>query len=169
LKKAIFIICIMLLCSCNYFESQKKHVTEEQIQADLDTIDTSVIDKFPIFKDCELVEENLAAEKNCFITSLSTYITNSLFENNLVLKNELDSSFQVLIEVSDDGKIEILSFTINEILKESIPDIEQIIANSIAELPDIVPARKKIESGVLVPVKTQFVIPIRVVAKVDGN
>jgi len=159
----------MLLCSCNYFESQKKHVTEEQIQADLDTIDTSVIDKFPIFKDCELVEENLAAEKNCFITSLSTYITNSLFENNLVLKNELDSSFQVLIEVSDDGKIEILSFTINEILKESIPDIEQIIANSIAELPDIVPARKKIESGVLVPVKTQFVIPIRVVAKVDGN
>jgi len=158
-----------LFCSCNYFESQKKHVTEEQIQERLDTIDKSVIDKFPVFKDCEQLDENVEAEKNCFITSLSSYISNSLFENNVVLEAELDTSFQVLIEVSDRGKIEILSFTIDEVLKESIPDIEQIMTSSITELPDIKPAYKKINSGELVPVKTRFLIPIRVVAAVESN
>jgi len=158
-----------LFCSCNYFESKKIHATDESIQKRLDTIDKSVIDKFPIFKDCEQLDENLEAEKNCFITSLSTYITNSLFENNVVLENELDTSFQVLIEVSDKGKVKILSFTIDEVLKGSIPNIEQIISGSIVELPDIKPAYKKINSGELVPVKTQFVIPIRVVAQVDSN
>jgi len=169
LKKAVTIICVLLFCSCNYFESKKIHATDESIQNRLETLDKSVIDKFPVFKDCEQVDENVAAEKNCFITSLSNYITNSLLEKNLVLEKELDSYFQVLIEVSKEGNIEILSFTIDDILKESIPDIEQIIAQSIAELPNITPAYKKINSGEHVKVKTQFIIPIRVVAQIEGD
>jgi len=166
LKKAIAIICVLLFCSCNYFEKQKIHDTDERIQERLDSLDTSTIDKFPIFKDCEQLDQNLTAEKQCFITSLSSYIGNSLFQNKLVLENELNTSFQVSIEVSDTGKVTVISFEINAILKENIPQIEQMILQSINDLPEIKPALKKIESGELVPVKTHFIIPIRVVAKV---
>ena len=170
MKKAISVICILLFCSCNYFEKQKIHATDELIQERLDSLDTSTIDKFPIFnKDCEQLDHDLAAEKYCFITSLSTYIGNSLFENKLVLENELDTTFQVAIEISDSGKVTIMSFTIDALLKESIPQIEELVQQSIDELPKIYPAYKKINSGVSIPVKTHFIIPIRVVAKVTYN
>jgi len=169
LKKAVAIVCVLLFCSCNYFESKKIHVTDERIQEQLDLLDTSTIDKFPIFKDCEQLDQDLAAERNCFITSLSTYIGDSLFENKLVLEEELDTSFQVAIQVSETGKVTIISQEIGKTLKENIPNINQIIEQSINELPEIKPALKKIQSGELVPVKTQFVIPIRVVAKVLDN
>ncbi len=162
-------MCILLFCSCNYFESKKIHATDERIQKHLDSLDTSTIDKFPIFKDCEQLDQNLSAEKKCFITSLSTYIGTSLFENKLVLEEELDSTFQVAIEVSDTGKVTIKSFEIDAVLKENIPQIEQIIQQSIDELPEVKPALKKIQSGELIPVKTHFIIPIRVVAKVADN
>ncbi|PHS10807.1 MAG: hypothetical protein COA88_00530 [Kordia sp.] len=170
MKKAISVICILLFCSCNYFEKQKIHATDELIQERLDSLDTSTIDKYPIFnKDCEQLDHDLTAEKYCFITSLSTYIGNSLFENKLVLENELDTTFQVAIEISDSGKVTIISFTIDAILKENIPQIEQLVQQSIDQLPEVQPALKKIQSGELVPVKTHFIIPIRVVAKVTDN
>ena len=77
--------------------------------------------------------------------------------------------FQVAIQVSETGKVTIISQEINETIKEHIPNINQIIEHSISELPEIKPALKKIQSGELVPVKTQFVIPIRVVAKITDN
>jgi hypothetical protein len=160
-------MCILLFCSCNYFESKKIHATDERIQERLDSLDTSTIDKFPVFKECEELDGNVVAERDCFITSLSTYIGNSLFENKLVLEEELDTSFQVVIQVSDKGEVTIVSFEIDENLKENIPNIEQIIEQSISELPEIGAATKKIQSGGSVSVKTQFIIPIRVVAQVD--
>ena len=123
MKKAVAIVCVLLFCSCNYFESKKIHATDERIQERLDSLDTSTIDKFPIFKDCEQLDQDLAAERNCFITSLSTYIGNSLFENKLVLEDELDTSFQVAIQVSETGKVTIISQEIDETLKENISTI----------------------------------------------
>ena len=170
MKKAVAIICVLLFCSCNYFEKQKIHVSDERIQKHLDSLDTSTIDKFPVFKECEELDENLEAEKHCFITSLSTYIGNSLFENKLILEEELDTSFQVVIQVSEKGKVTIVSFEIDENLKENIPNIKQLIEQSISSLPKIGAAYKKIQSGEeQVPVKTQFIIPIRVVAKITDN
>jgi len=169
LKKAISVIYILLFCSCNYFESKKIHVTDEYIQERLDSLDKSSIDNFPIFPDCEQLDENIEAEKECFISTLSSHITNSLAKNQLVLKEELDISFRVGIEVSKDGEITIISIEINNVLKENIPNIEQMIQQSVHELPKIEPALKKLQSGDSVAVKTQFVIPIRVVAKVTGT
>ena len=169
MKKAVIIVCVLLFCSCNYFEKQKIHASDERIQERLDSLDTSTIDQFPIFKKCEQLDQDMSVEKECFITSLSTYIGSSLFENKLVLEEELDTTFQVAIEVSEKGKIIITSFEIDSVLNENIPNIKQIITQSINELPEIKPALKKIHSGELVPVKTQFVIPIRVVAKINDK
>jgi len=148
---------------------QKIHATDELIQQHIDSLNTSSIDKFPVFKDCEQLDENLEAEKNCFITSLSIYISNCLLGNKLVLANELDVSFRVVIQVSETGKVTIISQKIDEILVENIPNIDQIIEQCISELPEIGQAYKKINSEVLVPVKTRFVIPIRVIAKASDN
>ena len=170
MKKAVAIVCVLLFCSCNYFEKQKIHVSDERIQKHLDSLDTSTIDKFPVFKECEELDENLAAERNCFITSLSTYIGNSLLKNKLVLEEELDTYFHITIQVSKDGIVTIVSYEIDENLKENIPNIKQIIEHSISELPKIGAAYKKIQSGEeQVPVKTKFIIPIRVIAKVSDN
>tara|TARA_B110001450_G_scaffold187364_1_gene175422 strand:+ start:298 stop:810 length:513 start_codon:yes stop_codon:yes gene_type:complete len=166
LKKIVFAIVFLVFSSCDYFEKKKEHATEDRVQQRLEKLDTSKIDRFPIFKDCEGISNDAVAEKECFILSLSSYISNSLFEHKLVLENELDNTFQVAVEVSDLGKISIKSFEIDSILKVSIKNIEGIIEQSINELPEIKPALKKIHSGEEIPVKTQFIIPIRVVAKI---
>ncbi len=166
LKKIVFALGVLVFSSCNYFEKKKEHATEERIQERLEGLDTSKIDRFPVFKDCEVESNDAVAEKECFIASLSSYITNSLFDNKLVLENELDNIFKVAIVVSDTGKVSIKSLEIDSLVQANIPDINAIVANSINELPEIKPALKKIHSGELIPVQTEFLIPIRVVAKV---
>ena len=169
MKRIVFALGVLILSSCNYFEKKKEHATEERIQKRLEELDVSKIDRFPIFEGCEVVSDGAVSEKECFISSLSKYITSSLFKNKLVLENELDTTFQVAIEVSDLGKVTIKSFEIDSVLRTNIPAIDSIVLKSINSLPEIKPALKKIHSGELIPVKTQFIIPIRVVAKLENH
>jgi len=169
LKKYTYILLVLLICSCNYFENKKIHANDTLVQEKMDQLDKTSIDKFPVFIDCESLNGNTEEEKECFITTLSTHISDSLWENQLVLTNEIDASFQVTLEVAADGKINIIKFDVPSVLKENIPNIEQLISESVQELPEIKPALKKVQSGELIAVKTQFVIPIRVVGQLPTS
>lgn len=155
--------------SCNYFENKKIHVNDEMVEEKLRKIDKTQVDKYPIFNDCESINGDIEAEKNCFITTLSNHITNYLIQQNLILEEEFESAFELLVEVDKNGALLIKSYTIDNHTKEIIPNIETLISDSLSSLPKIYPAIKKLPSaddnvGELVPVTTQFIIPIKIIA-----
>jgi hypothetical protein len=166
LKKYSYILSLLLLCSCNYFESKKIYVTDDLVEEKLRNLDKSSVDKYPVFANCETENSNSDIEKECFIATLSQHISTSFSEHKLVLNNELDVNFQVTIEITNLGTINIIKLVINSELKENIPNIEELVAQSILDLPEVKPAYKKTQSGELIAVNTLFTIPVHVVAEV---
>ncbi len=154
-------ISLFLLCSCNYFENQKIHVNDQLIQESSAHINKAEVDRFPIFKDCESVSSTLSSEKNCFITTLSSHISNTLSAQNFEIKTPINTTFIITIQVNTSGEISILSFKSDAQISTEIPTIKTLVAQAITNTPKIKPALKKLHSGELIPVKTQFTIPIR--------
>lgn len=162
MKTYCYIFGLLLLCSCNYFENKKIHATDDLVQEKLLEVDKTSVDKYPVFESCETENSNSDIEKSCFITTLSQYISHSFSEEDLILSNELDASFQATIEVTNSGNVNIINLEITPLLKEQIPNITELVTKSILDLPEIKPAYKKTHSGELIAVTTQFTIPIRV-------
>lgn len=134
----------------------------------LSELDISIIDKYPIFKECESLSSNIQKEKDCFVKSFSEFVSNELSKHDLVLSEEIQASINIPILISQDGDVVIESFVIPDSLLIAIPNIESLIIQSISKLPKIVPGYKKIkESGELIPVTTKFMIPIEI--KDRGN
>lgn len=154
-----------MLYSCNYFENKKIHATDDLVQEKLLEMDKTSVDKYPVFENCETENSNSDIEKDCFVTTLSQYISDSFSEENLILNNELDVSFQTTIEVTHLGKVNILAIEIKPLLKEQIPNITKLVTKSLVALPEIKPAYKKTQSGELIPVTTKFTIPVHVIGK----
>ncbi len=139
------------------------------VEEKLRNIDKTVVEKYPIFEGCETISEDLMLEKECFIGKLSTHITSILWKQQLVLHNEVDAIVTLTIEVSDKGEVSILDHDISSQLLEDIPEIEDYLITSIATLPEVKPALKKLNSGDFVAVKTVFTIPVRVIGKLPEN
>ena len=149
--------------SCNYFENKKIHATDDLVQEKLLEVDKTSVDKYPVFENCETENSNKDIEKECFVSTLRQHISDSFSEEDLILDNELDVNFQVVIEVTNLGVINIVKTVISPQLKDQITNMTELVAKSIADLPEIKPAYKKIQSGELIAVSTQFTIPVRVV------
>lgn len=154
---------LLLLCSCNYFENKKIHATDDLVQEKLLEMDKTSVDKYPVFESCETENSDSEVEKTCFITTLSQFISHSFSKEDLILNDELDASFQATIEVTNSGSVNIINLEITPALRKQIPNITALVTKSIVNLPEIKPAYKKIHSGELIAVTTQFTIPVRVV------
>ncbi len=154
---------MLLLCSCNYFENKKIHATDDLVQEKLRELDRTSVDKYPIFEECETENSNKDIEKACFITTLSQHISTSFSEQELILDKELDVTFKVTIEVTKIGTVNIVELVASPELKAYMPNIDELVAQSITDLPEIKPAYKKINSGELIAVTTQFKIPVRII------
>ncbi|MFD0964433.1 hypothetical protein [Pseudofulvibacter geojedonensis] len=176
MKKLSCILLLLLLFSCNYFENKKIHVSDEDhdlVQEKLKNLDKTKVDKYPIFSECESLEGDVLAEKECFITTLSKHISSNVFTNEIVLDKPLNEEFQVFVEVNKLGELSVLETTASDSLKMLMPSIDQTIKESLLSLPKIRPAMKQLPGvdknipGDEVPVSIQFLIPIKVVTVLE--
>jgi hypothetical protein len=159
---------LLLLCSCNYFEDKKIHATDGLVEEKLQELDKTTVDKYPIFENCETEHSTNETEKMCFVATLSQHIFESLSEQDLILDSEFEENIHARIEVTNLGHVNIVSLELTPLLTEKIPNIEALITQSITDLPEIKPAYKKIHSGELIAVTTQFIIPVRVVGEFEN-
>lgn len=169
MKKYGYILSLLLVYSCNYFEDKKIHATEDLVQEQLLNLDKTIIDKYPVFETCESENSSTDEEKICFVTTLSSHVSKALSEQDLVLDEELDVNIQTTIEVAQSGAIRIINLELTPQLTDQIPNIEALITESVTNLPEIKPAYKKIQSGELIAVTTQFTIPVRVLGTVKED
>ncbi|MGB0896571.1 MAG: hypothetical protein ACPGU9_02560 [Flavobacteriaceae bacterium] len=169
MKLYCYILGLLLLCSCNYFENKKIYATDDLVQEKLRELDKASVDKYPVFKSCETENSDKTTEKECFVTTLSQYITRSLSAQNLILDDELDVSFQVIIQVTNEGEVAVLELLHMQDLYQKIPNIEELVKQSIKKLPEIMPAYKQTKSGDFIAVNTKFKIPVRVLGKLTNE
>ena len=167
MKNYAYILGVLLLCSCNYFENKKIHASEDLIQDKLLELDKTTVDKFPIFENCESENSNRETEKDCFVTALSQHVSKSFSEQNLTFDNELEFTFQIIIEVTNEGEVNVIELITPPQLREHISNIDALVEKSVLNLPEIQPAYKKIQSGELIAVTTQFAIPVHIIGKLQ--
>ena len=102
-------------------------------------------------------------KKIVLCTLFSTFVSSELSKYNLIITEEIIVTVNIPITISQEGEIIVQSFTISDSLKIAIPNIENLIIESISKLPKIMPGYKKIEeTGELIPVTTKFIIPIKI-------
>jgi len=171
LKILLYILVITLTASCNYFEEKKVHVEDENhewVQEKLKTLDKSKVDRYPVFASCESLEEDVEAEKLCFIKTLGEHIAQHINSDSLVFEDAYQETVKVYIKVAKEGTVEVENVEISDTLQQLFPVLKPSITNSITTLPTVKPAlrylptKEKEAKGEPVAVTTHFAIPITI-------
>lgn len=153
MQKAIFFLILLSFTSCNYFDA-KKIATEDILEEELKTFNWNEVDAYPVFTSCENSIEK-EDRKHCFENTLSSYITNSLANETIIVTQDINDTILLEIQISESGILDLKSIKVDSITRLEIPNIETLLSNSLQTLPQIHPALKRNK-----PVKTEFKLPI---------
>jgi hypothetical protein len=153
-------IFILFLCvfSCDYFD-KKKVTSQEILKEDLQTFNWNEVDEYPTFESCDS-SATKAQRKQCFETTLTTHITQELLQEKIVVTKDVNDTITINFLISEKGTLSVLEVNRSEPITLQIPQIDNLLIQSLKDLPQILPAFKRGQ-----PVKTEFKIPV--VIKVD--
>jgi len=153
MRKVVFFFILLNVTSCNYFDA-KKIATEDILKEELKTFNWNEVDAYPVFSSCESsIEKN--DRKECFENTLSSFITNSLTTEKIIVTQDINDTIFLEIQISEFGELQLKSIMVDSITRVEIPNIEVLLSNSLQSLPKIHPALKRDK-----PVKTEFKLPI---------
>ena len=153
MKNAALLFFFLILTSCNFFEA-KKISSEEILNEELKTFTWNEVDEYPIFDTCDSTA-SIQERKACFQNTLIENMSNRLFANEIDVTQPINDTILVHFEISDKGIIEITNAEIDSLLLYEIPEIENLVFQSIKSLPKIYPAIKRGQ-----PVTTVFKLPL---------
>ncbi|WP_452600778.1 hypothetical protein [Pontimicrobium sp. MEBiC06410] len=153
MRKVVFFFILLSVTSCNYFDA-KKIATEDILKEELKTFNWNEVDAYPVFASCENSIEK-KDRKQCFENTLSSYITNSLATETIIVTQDINDTILLELQISEVGALHLKSIKVDSITRVEIPNIETLLYNSLQSLPKIYPALKRDK-----PVKTEFKLPI---------
>ena len=160
MKKVLFFLMFIWITSCNYF-NVKKTSSEAILNEELKTFNWNEVDEYPVFKSCDTSINNVQKEK-CFETTLLSFISDKLYQNEIVVSQDLSDTIFIEFKVDDKGTLEITQTQIDSLVYAEIPEIEKYLYASIDSLPEIYPAIKRGQQ-----VTTKFKLPL--IVKVSEN
>ncbi|WP_292947992.1 hypothetical protein [Olleya sp. UBA1516] len=149
---AVFLLCLML-ASCQYFDVEKTS-SEAILKKELKTFNWKEVDSYPSFKTCDTLQSKLDA-KQCFETTLANHISSKLQEQTIIVSQDINDTILLSLLISEKGELVINAIEIDSVTTLEIPEIKNIITNSLDTLPTIYPAIKRGQQ-----VKSQFKLPI---------
>lgn len=153
MKHSKFLFLLILVTSCNLFEA-KKVSSEEILNEELKTFTWNEVDEYPIFESCDSTT-SVELRKACFQNTLIEHISYRLFSNQFNVKESINETIYINFTISDKGILEITNTEIGSAVINEIPEIENLILNSIDSLPKIYPAIKRGQ-----PVTSKFKLPL---------
>ncbi len=148
------VLCFLsLLTSCNWFAS-KEAKTQELVNREMREIDWNDVDNYPLFENCD---ETLTktGQRECFERELLEHCGKTLREFDYEFEEGTNTTIQVDFLVDQNGHISILDIEKDGSIDNQMPEFDQIVAESLKNLPTLAPALKR---GM--PVKAKFRIPI---------
>jgi hypothetical protein len=139
--------------SCDYFD-KKKVYSEDILKEDLQTINWNDVDEYPTFSSCDS-SSTKDQRKQCFETTLTTYITTQLSNEIIVITEDINDTIIITFQISEKGKLTVLDIKSSNLVKSQIPKMDTLIVKNLKGLPQIFPAIKRSQQ-----VKTEFKLPI---------
>ncbi|MEM7085295.1 MAG: hypothetical protein AAF489_03885 [Bacteroidota bacterium] len=153
MKQLKFLFILLLVSSCQYFETEKIS-SDTFYEEEMKTIDWEQVDQYPAFSNCEQFGEK-ADQKRCFETTISRYVHEFVANKNLVTQSDLNSTIQMDFTISKLGEISSLNVVMDSTLQKKMPRLKEWLTLSIDSLPKLLPAYKR---GI--PVETKFRLPV---------
>jgi len=132
----------------------KKVSSETILKEELQTFDWNDVDEYPTFSVCDS-SFTKQEKKACFEQTLTAFITNGLQKHSIVVTQDIHDTIHLNFKVSDKGELMLLSTKTDSLIHHEIPNIEQILSESLDSLPKIFPAIKRGQQ-----VTTEFKLPI---------
>ena len=152
--RQLFILLVLCsLTSCDFFTS-KEEKTADLVNAQLEQIDWSDVDNYPLFENCDETVSKIA-QRHCFESELLKACSKTLSEFDFHLNAETDAKVMVDFLVDQDGRISVLSIQKDAAIDVEMPEFDKIVTQAIKNIPPLAPALKR---GI--PVKAKFRIPI---------
>tara|TARA_R110002049_G_scaffold18043_7_gene69461 strand:- start:2279 stop:2722 length:444 start_codon:yes stop_codon:yes gene_type:complete len=142
-----------MLASCEYF-NVKKTSSEAILNDQLQTFNWNDVDEYPTFSLCDsLVTKQ--EKRSCFENVLTTQIFNFLENEVIVVTKDVNDTINLQFQVSEKGDLTLLTFEVDSVTSQEIPNIKTLIYQSLDSLPKIFPAIKRGQQ-----VKTEFELPV---------
>ncbi|KAA5827960.1 hypothetical protein FPF71_03720 [Algibacter amylolyticus] len=153
MRKLLVLIVILSLTSCEYF-NVKKTSSEAILKEELETFNWKDVDEYPSFSVCD--SSSSKAERTlCFQTTITQHITNYLQEERIVVTQDINDTLILNFQVSNTGNLSLLEAKIDSLTYNEIPNIKELLNQSLDVLPKIFPAIKRGQQ-----VTTEFKLPI---------
>ena len=153
MKQICIFLLLIALTSCEYF-NVKKVSSETILKEELQTFDWNDVDEYPTFSVCD-TSLTKQQKKACFEQTLTAFITSGLQKHSIVVTQDIHDTIHLNFKVSDQGELMLLSTKTDSLIHHEIPNIEQILSESLDSLPKIFPAIKRGQQ-----VTIEFMLPI---------
>ncbi|MFV0566767.1 MAG: hypothetical protein ACK5NB_13155 [Flavobacteriaceae bacterium] len=153
----VFIL-VVTLQSCEYFKV-KKTSPEAILNEELKTFNWNEVDEYPSFSVCDSLT-NSTDKQACFSQTLTRYILQHLETKNITVNHNIADTITLQFEVSETGQLTLIDTKTDSLTIAEIPEINQLLHNSLDSLPKIFPAIKRGQQ-----VKTRFTLPIIIQAR----
>ena len=124
---------VFLLSSCNFIDDFFKVKGPH--------IDFTTVDEYPFFPSCDSLA-TVAFNKDCFEKTVVKYLSADLANYHITVPKAFKEAVIVHIEVNKQGKTSLYELEASDKVKELIPDLENIISESLGNFPLVKPAKK---------------------------
>ncbi len=154
-RTVFLMLFIAMISSCTNFSFSSNKNTQA-----LDTIvNFSSVDTSPSFKVCDslIVKEE---KSNCFRNTIHNKIGEELLKHEFAIDKPISEIVFVDLVIDSQGSILLKAIESSVAIKNSLPQLDSIIALSVNKIPKIYPAIKR---GI--PVTTKYRLPILIELK----
>ena len=153
MKKALALLFLILISSCQYFGSEVPS-KKELLDKELNAINWNEVDEFPSFSECDKIKDE-RLQKQCFFEFLTQTIQEKLTSDTLAtLYPELDT-IEVKVTVFPNSIMKFEPQFPKDSTAYDTIKVDSILQSRLVNFPKVNPATKR---GL--PVKTQFILPV---------
>ncbi len=153
MKYLFLFIVTIFLSSCQFFKTEKIS-SETFYEQEIKTFNWNEVDTYPTFNSCTAIT-NKEEGKTCFFNTLNAEILHTLKQRNLIVRQDLEETLAVHIQVSENGMLVVDNIEIDSLTTLKFPKLATWIKESVDGLGAPLPALKR---GI--PVKTKFTLPV---------
>ncbi len=151
----LFIISVLSLTSCNYIDAILNRTP--------DRIDFTSIDEYPLFPSCDSLA-TLAYKQKCFEKTIAKYLQRDIELHNFSAPKVIMDALIIHITIDNKGNAFLQNLENSKRIKETFPELEEVIRKSIANFPTLIPAKKN-----NLYVNSKYIIPLYIVEKTKNK
>ena len=153
MKPIVFLLILLLVTSCSYFE-KKKIYSEDLLEEELQTFNWNEVDTYPTFSSCDSISVKADIEA-CFQNTLVTNVNRFLEAQKIVVSEDINDTIRLKITIDSKGILEVKTIDFKPETAIQIPEIDSLLRQSLKGIPKIFPAIKRGQQ-----VTTAFELPV---------